>query len=439
MDFCIKGLRGLSLVILAGLMAGALVAPSSAFVLKMDGQAVETASALYEHTSDRRLVRVAQIGDRVAGGGRFLEFGTPAIAPNGAIVFGAEVSGERSRRWGIFVAQPNRDGSGIAEAFDNSAIGGDCRPLLKTDPFVMTDAKGSIFFLAPEASGPDALFRYSGGKLSCEMRVGDRTREGHRIASLHFGSAQTAENGAVVLSAGVYVDDNDSGRHLARNGIILVEPPGRIRAIALEGRPAPGVGRYSGHFGLPAVSSSAAGVVVAFADRDAKGGSSLFFGRPGQLARTAYTGLTTAAGPITYLSDGRPGLSDDGSVAIRIASGDRSSIAVIRAGEPRVVAREGDVVHGARIEGLGDPAAMFGGRVYVEETDPQERVHILSCPATEDVADTASAVAGGVEVFPNSLAVNRGGELAFLANPKQGGAPHSNAPASQGDQDGTSI
>jgi hypothetical protein len=75
---------------------------------------------------------------------------------------------------------------------DGASIRDGCHPDFKVDPYAVTGANGVVAFLAPEASGKDAVFRYQDGHLSCVARIGDRTAQGHTLKLLDFGSADIA-------------------------------------------------------------------------------------------------------------------------------------------------------------------------------------------------------------------------------------------------------
>jgi hypothetical protein len=95
------------------LIAMALLATqdASAFRLRMEGGnslRVETPAALYASDAGGHLVKIVARGARVPGGGTIADFGTPSIATDGSVYFGADVRSEGSAAWRIFRADPNQ-------------------------------------------------------------------------------------------------------------------------------------------------------------------------------------------------------------------------------------------------------------------------------------------------------------------------------------------
>jgi hypothetical protein len=268
-------------------------------------------------------------------------------------------------------------------------------------------------FIASDQVNRSALFRYANGRLDCPVRTGDRTAEGHAISSLGFGSAAAAEDGSVIFSGSI-VGDRDAGERAA---ILLLGPRGLAREIAVEGNRSEDGERYGKGFGLPSISNSTGGDLVSFVNRG-RDASSLFVGSTKHPHRATTTGVRTGDGTLTYLSAGRPSMAEDGAVAVRGASGDRTMILVVRAGEPVVVARNGDGPGGMAVT-LADPAALRAGRLYVEAPDAQDREHVVSLAAqplggTTSKAAAASVMSGALSVYPYSLNVNRKGAVTFL-------------------------
>ena len=132
-----------------------------------------------------------------------------------------------------------------------AAVSRGCVPNIKLDPYPVAGSNGAIAFIAPEASGSDALFRYSDGALTCAVRIGDRTAEGH-VKMMHFGSApwrrraRWLSTGASTTPTAAAVQARLVGSHLA---MILVAPHEPLREIAVEGSREPGGARYLGSFG----------------------------------------------------------------------------------------------------------------------------------------------------------------------------------------------
>ena len=65
--------------------------------------------SLYVSDAGGRLVKIATRGAYVPGGGTIADFGIPAVAGDGSVIFGADVRGE-AVVWRIFRADPQRIG-----------------------------------------------------------------------------------------------------------------------------------------------------------------------------------------------------------------------------------------------------------------------------------------------------------------------------------------
>ena len=409
----------LSLMAAVGLLK---ISTALAYMLDWEG-GVETPSALYASAPGGHLVRILEAGASAPNGGTISEIGVPALALDGSLIFGAEVRKRDEVGWQIFRAYPAvGEAARIELVLNDSTMQPGCRPVLKTDPYAVAGSDGSIVFVAGDEYGGSALFRYAKGRIDCEMRVGDRTAEGRVIANLGFGSAQVGENGATVLHANLARSSDAARRHVTRNAILLAIPGAAAREIAVEGNRTLDGKRYGPDFGLPAISTTGGSLLIAFINHGAHG-SALFVGAPNKLLRTLGTGSRTQAGPLTFLSDRRPSLSQDGSVAIRAASGERSMILLIRGGEPFLVSREGDQTRDGQIlKGLGDPVRAASGSVFAEAIDQGEgeRAYSFSSDGSSArVSRIPTVLSSTIEVFPSSLAANQSGRYAFLARSRE--------------------
>jgi len=377
-------------------------------MLGLDGQ-VETPYAMYASTRDGRLVKIIARGDRAPDGGIISDLGAPAVLPDGVLIFGAEVN-EGKSKWRILRADPNQQDERIHAALDQSGVSSDCRPMLAEDPHVIAGPERSVVFVAKDQNGRGTLFRYANGRVTCDVRSGDRTAEGHLIVNLGFASEQPGDHGAVVLRAALATNAAQARRYNTKSAIVLVMPGTRASEVAVESSPIHG-SRYGKQFGLPGLSQSDGKPLVAFTSYGGKG-AALFVGRPNDLHTEIESGPRTPAGSLSFLSDQRPSLGDDGSVAIRAASGGRSLILQIRAGEPSVIAREGEeIAGGQKITGLGDPVRSASGRLYDEVMVEGEMGRVCSFSQ----AGPPSILSGTIDVFPSSFAVNRNDQFAFLA------------------------
>lgn len=417
-DQITRSFRQVAAFAAACLLGGALAA--NAFVIRLDGT-IETASALYATGTDGTPVRIVQVGDVVTGGGHLTELGKPASGPDGSVAFAAEVRSEQGAAWNVFdVAQSATAASPLHPVLDTSAASRGCRPVLKTDPEVGVSGDGSIYFIAENADRRDTLFRYANGHVTCMVAAGDRTAQRDSIASIYFGSARVAKDGAVVFKARLASGKRGCDCVRAREAILLSTGDHRVSAIAREGDRSPGGGRYAGHFGAPAIAGGGPALIVAFTDRDEHGMSALFLGPPRRIVRTIATGLATAAGPLTYISDGSPGMSDAGYAAIRVASGARGLILSVRDGESSVAASEGDTAPaGWTIAGFDDPILSPAGQIEVETSDRQGEAHIVKIPAGAETGSEVSLSSDAL-LFPHSLSIGQDGRSAFLAAPSRG-------------------
>jgi hypothetical protein len=136
---------------------------------------------------------------------------------------------------------------------------------------------------------------------------------------------------------------------------------------------------------------------------------------------------------LTYLSDGRPSLDSDSSVAIGAVAGSRRLILVLRSGEPRFAVPEGQKTNnGDRITDLGDPVATVSGRVYAEGVDQNGRDRIF---IFQSGASVAPAISTRHEFLPSSAAVDRKGKVAFLLSQHIEGSPGK----AESEQEGASL
>lgn len=391
------------------------------FVITLDGHdglRVETAAALYAG-SGSRLRKVVEVGMHTPGGGVIEDLGNPAIASHGAVVFAAQVRTGSKADWKIFRTGLDAD-SRLEAALDDASVSDQCRAVLQVDPGVAAASDGSLAFVANDQARRATLFRITDGRLECALRSGEKTEQGNTIANLGFGSAQLSDDGSVVLRATVTVPDQADPRRQHRNVILLAALGHRATELEPEPEGTKGPESYAAQFGSPAIASVEGQSVVAFTGHGTAG-TALFVGPPGHISRIVATGATTSDGPLTYLSDGKPSLARDGSVAIEAASRAHSMILGIRAGESFVVANEGDSAgHTHNISGLADPVGINSERVFSEAADESEHNGVYSFPFSPGSPNRSSApslLSGAIEVFPESLAVDTVGRFAFLSFP----------------------
>ncbi|HZC47032.1 MAG TPA: hypothetical protein VE243_11190, partial [Candidatus Acidoferrum sp.] len=280
---------------------------------------MDNTQAVYASDSNGVPVLITAIGMAIpsrAGGGVITEVGVPSMMPDGRVIFGAETQSGNANvkaRWNIFIgnadAVPSRR---IITAVNPKALTGDCAPAFKGDPYPVADMDGNIAFISTVPHGRDALFFYSHGKLVCIAKAGEKTNEGHEIAVLSFGSTQIGDNGQIAFT-GFLGDSTKPAGH--RQALLLASPGRGVTELAVEGDYGPNHTLYQRPFGLPAALPSPVGIMIAFTAKTPTG-AALFLYSGGSMARILPTGTLTSAGPVTYLSAGRPGLMADGTTAV---------------------------------------------------------------------------------------------------------------------------
>ena len=389
---------------------------------------MNSTSALYANGRDKIATLIAQLGAIAPGGGVFEDLGVPSISPEGDVVFGAETVGQDQRpRWDIYRANAGAPGNRrIVRVLDGATITDGCHPDFKVDPYAIAGANGVVAFLAPEASGKDAVFRYQNGRLSCVARIGDRTAQGHTLKLLYFGSADISDNGDMAFLARV----EDLGDHrVERAALVMSEKNSLPREVAREGDTSPGGGSFGPSFGRPAIVQSRFGSLIAFTNRSSSV-TAAYIRSAGGISRILTTGSPTELGTLTYISEGRPGLLPDGTLILSGASKDRSAVFKAKDRELTTLKSQGDLTQfGTRLESFVDPAITSSGLVYLAGHDDsgEERLFVfesgngLNIPL-EASADISAAGRWMPPFFPGTLTVNQRGDLAAL-----GTAPNSDS------------
>jgi hypothetical protein len=418
-----KTVRTITLSSLLALTCLIAAKPARAVVFNIGGPEggagvdMNTTAGLYVSGRDEVATLIAQLGAIAPGGDVFEDLGVPSISPEGDVVFGAETVGQDEQpRWDIYRADVGAPGNlRIVRILDGAAISDDCRPGFKVDPYPVAGANGVVVFLAPEASGKDAVFRYQSGRLSCLARIGDQTAEGHKLKLLNFGSADIAANGEMVFLG--RVEDGSVDRAV----VLTFDENSSLREVAREGAAAPLGGKFGATFGRPAIVESGFGDLVAFTNRNSSIDTA-YIGKPGKLSRSFRTGAKTKLGALTYLSNGRPALLADGTLLISGASKNRSAVFKAKDGELTPLEAEGDRTQfGTRLGGFVDPSVTSSGLVYLGGYDDTGAAHLfvfesghnLDIPL-ESRADLTALGRYMPPFFPGSLAVNQRGDLAAL-------------------------
>jgi hypothetical protein len=430
-----KRTRTAAAIGLSSLMALALVilaTPARAVVFNIGGPDpgsagvdLSSTSGLYASDRDGKATLIAQLGAIAPGGDIFDDLGVPSISPEGDVVFGAETVGQDKRpRWDIYRANVGAPGNQrIVRVLDGATIPENCRPNFKVDPYAIAGANGVVAFLAPEASGHDAVFRYENGHLSCVARVGDRTAQGHTLKLLYFGSADIAGNGEMTLLGRV----ENPGDHSVEKAVVITLSGNSISEVAREGDKAPGGGFFGPSFGRPAIVVSGFGNVIAFTNRNSSVNTA-YIGSAGQLSRCFRTGMRTKLGVLTYISDGRPGLLPDGTMIVSGASHDKSAVFKAKDGELTPIKWQGEMTQfGTRLECFVDPSVTSSGLVYLAGHDDSGGEHLFVFQSNENLqvpiessADVSATGRWMPPFFPGSLVMNLHGDLTAL-----GAAPNS--------------
>lgn len=388
--------------------------------------AVESAQALYASGPGGHPILITATGRKAPGGATFSEMGVPSMAPDGRVFLGAEfMDTDRTPRWDIFAADPEAPPDRrITRAMRPISSAETCVPHFHTDPYPVADADGAIAFIAADAYGHDSLFLYSGDTLSCLAAVGSETNKGHTISVLSYGTVQMGERGVVVFT-GYLKADKTSGSRGDAQALFMASRETGVIELAVEGELGPNRTRYQRPFGLPAALASPEGTLIAFTAKTESGGA-LFLYHSGVMARILPTGTLTAAGPVTYLSAGRPGLMSDETTAVLAGCARVPAIFRLARGRLDLRIERGQLTPlGTELDSLGDPVLTQSGAMLVGATDSdqREKLYVLDFDdAFFEVGSTAmlykiattSADRPEHSIFTGTLTANQRGDFAYL-------------------------
>jgi hypothetical protein len=434
MSFCFTALRATRRQLFALLQMSAIAgvfallpafAPSAHAITFMLGSPTnvgvgqDLTSVLYASGPNGAAIRLAKLGMDAPGGGVFSDFGVPTVAPDGAVVFAAEVTVGKSRpKWSIFRAAPNAaEGRGLALAIDPKTISTSCSPTFKIDPYPVVGSNGQIAFIAPDAKGKSTLFRYLDGELTCAAKIGAPTVDGNLVQEFSFGSAEMTADGEVAFLG--LVDGGLFDPAKRRYTLMVTDSQGAIHEVASAGAPSPDGGKYVGDFSLPAIASPAAGTLIAFTAQTSRG-HGLFLWQNGHAIEIIATGARTPLGRVSYISTGRPGLTSAGAVAVSAVCDGKRALLEVRGGQLSLVMREGHPTgYGSRIAYFGDPGLTASGHILLGIADDDGRNVFYETDdnaAAHPPSITNSALAYGLAtpMFGGSLAVNELGSFTFL-------------------------
>jgi len=385
---------------------------------------MDNTQAVYASDSNSVPVLITGIGMPAPGGGTVTEVGVPSMMPDGRVIFAAETQPKDINlkpRWNIFIGNADAVPSHrIIAALNPKALAGDCTPAFKGDPYPIADADENIAFMSTVPHGRDALFFYSHGKLTCIARAGDKTREGHEMAVLSFGSPQIGDDGEVVFTGFLGESAKPAGH---RQALLLASAGSGVSELAVEGEYGPNHTLYQRPFGLPAALPTPLGIMVAYTAKTPTG-AALFLYSGGSTARILPTGTLTGVGPVTYLSAGRPGLMADGTTAV--LAGCARTPAIFRLTRQRLDLRieRGQLTpFGTELESLGDPVLTASGAMFIGATDSEdhEKLYVLSpddaffeVGESELIYRIATGAQKHHSIFTGTLTVNQHGDFAYL-------------------------
>ncbi len=383
------------------------------------GVGQDLTSVLYASGPNGGAIRLTKLGMNAPGGGVFSDFGVPTVAPDGTVVFAAEVTvGTSTPKWNIYRAAPSAvDGRGLALAIDPKTISPSCAPTFKIDPYPVVGSGGQIAFIAPDTKGKSTLFRYVDGELTCSARIGAPTVDGNLIREFNFGSAEMTPDGELAFLG--LVDGGLFDPAKRRFTLMVTDSHGEIHEVASAGAPSPDGGKYVGDFSLPAVASPSAGTLVAYTAQTTHG-HGLFLWQNGHAIEIIATGARTPLGRVSYISTGRPGLTSTGVVAVSAVCDGKRALLEVRGGQLSLVMREGHPTgYGSRIAYFGDPGLSTSGQIMLGIADDEGRNVFYEtddnvAAHTPSITNSALAYGLATPMFGGSLAVNELGAYTFL-------------------------
>lgn len=354
---------------------------AGAFTLELSGAGplpdnarLKGETTLYTLDAEGREIAVAKTGDTDSTGFQFDDLGYPSVADDGTVWLAAASYQHHAVNWRIFSVAPN--------ALNPVRLAGsDHFPEMRTDPQPIPDGTGGIVF-AVSSKGHDDLFRFSNGELLRVAGTGSRTRDGRTLRHLTFGTIAATGDRAAFTG---WLDGDIQAE-------ILVQPEG-IVVLAAANDGAPDGRRFIGNgFGLPALVASTDGGLAAFSARTAAG-DGLFLYRNGKLKRVLTVEGTCAHGRLNYVSRGRPGLLDDGSVAVLGGcSGEDEILTASRAGVMRSRLRPRSDDSGKSIGAFGDPIFAQAGTLFFQATGTDGTAGIYELHPDNEIGRLAPAI-----------------------------------------------
>jgi hypothetical protein len=395
---------------------------------------MDDAQVVYGSDSSGDLQVITAVGLPSPDDGMITEVGVPSMMPDGRVLVGAEIQPNKPNlvaHWNIYIGDPDAFVSQrmMAVIPPKALTSGECTPAFRGDPYPVADTDGNIAFISAQGHGPDALFVYSNGKLTCPVKAGEKTNEGHEIAVLGFGSQEMGDSGDVVFNAFLAPDpakqpkDSKDAPAGHRQALLIYSRTGGVSELAVEGDFGPNHTEYQRPFGLPAALPSLTGTLVAFTAKTPQGGA-LFLYDHGTMMRVLATGTLTSLGPVTYVSPGRPGLMADGTTAV--LAGCTRTPAIFRLSRQHLDLRlsRGELTPiGTELESLGDPVLTASGSMLfgATDTDGLEKLYMLDgndaffeIGEPEYLYRAALTVHHHHSIFTGTLSANEHGDFTYL-------------------------
>ncbi|MFZ0679300.1 DUF7453 family protein [Candidatus Binatus sp.] len=390
------------------------IGSARAYMLGLDGSISPGSDVLYALDRDGREVRIAQTGSAGPDWVVLEDLGTPSIALDGTVLFGAAREWSHQLRWSIFVAEPD-SGSILRVTLPTSSEDGSYLDMV-ADPRPQRTSDGGIVFLAHESSGDDALFKLAHGKLKRLIRTGERLSDGHTIRVITFGSIRPESQGGVAFLG--YLEPGGQAE-------MMVSEDGGTTILALQDTHLPDSERFRS-FGLPAATVTADGPLIAFTARTDRG-AGLFTFAQGTLHKALSQSASCGLGHIDYLSPASPGLNDQGALAVLGRCSGSMGIFMVKRGTAELVVNADHATDdGTRFDSLGDPVfsegTVFFGALTADGATSFFNIFkgkITQFVPTEvperDIADRVSANPHTIEVV--TMSINQHGQMAYLGSP----------------------
>jgi len=385
-----------------------------AYMMGLDGSISQGSDALYALDRNGREVKIAQTGSASPDWVVLEDLGTPSMALDGTVLFGAAREWNHQLRWSIFVAKPDT-GSISRVALPTSSEGGSALDMM-ADPRPQQTSEGGIVFLAHEFSGDDGLFKLAQGKLKRLVRTGERLPDGRVVRVITFGSVRPESQGGVAFLG--YLEPGGQAE-------MMLSESGAITILALQDHQLPDSEHFRS-FGLPASTVTADGPLVAFTARTDRGAGLFTFAR-GRLRKVLSQSASCGLGYIDYLSPASPGLNDQGGLAVLgRCSGTMGIFLVKRGAAELVVNADRATDDGTRFDRLGDPT-FSAGTVFFGALTADGAISFFNlfegkitqfAPTgmpERNVADPGGAKRHTIEA--TSVSTNQRGQIAYLGSP----------------------